>query len=229
MGRAPLLSASILAADFTRLGEEIRQAADAGADWIHVDVMDGHFAPNLSMGPVVVEACRRATVLPIDVHLMVQNPGAFLAAFAAAGADSLTVHVEAVRDLSQALASIRSLGLRAGAALSPATPPAAVDGPAKDADLVLVMTVEPGYSGQAFLPGSPDKIREVRRLLDAAGSAARLQVDGGIDAHIAPLAAAAGADVFVAANAVFRHPQGIAAGLTALRQSLEPAPAGRES
>lgn len=225
MGRPPLLSVSILAADFTRLGEQIRQAADAGADAIHIDVMDGRFAPNLSMGPVVVEACRRATDLPLDVHLMVEEPDSIIPAFAAAGADWLTVHVEAVRHLHRTLDAIRDLGRQPGVALNPATPPGAVAEILSQVDLVLVMTVDPGYASQAFIPASPDKIRRVRRLLDEAASPARLQVDGGIDARTAPRASAAGADVFVAAHAVFRHPEGIAAGLAELRRAVELTPA----
>lgn len=226
MATSPILSASILAADFARLGDEIRVAAEGGADWIHIDVMDGHFVPNLTMGPVIVEACRRATTLPLDVHLMVERPEALFPAFAEAGADSLTVHVEATAHLHRALQAIRGLGLRAGVAINPATPPVAVAEVLNEVDLVLVMTVNPGYSGQAFLPACLDKVRRVRHMLDAAGSAARLQVDGGIDANTGTQAAESGADVFVAAQAIFRHPDGIAGGLRALRQAVEPAPAG---
>jgi ribulose-phosphate 3-epimerase len=226
MATTPILSASILAADFTRLGEDIRQAAEGGADWIHIDVMDGRFVPNLTMGPVIVEACRKATTLPLDVHLMVERPESLFAAFAEAGADSLTVHVEATAHLHRALQTIRGLGLRAGVAINPATPPVAIAEILHEIDLALVMTVNPGYSGQAFIPACLGKVRRVREMLDAAGSAARLQVDGGIDAQTGRQAAEAGADVFVAAQAIFHYPQGIADGIRALRESVEPAPAG---
>jgi len=223
MAQAPILAASILAADFARLGDCLRQAEDGGADWIHIDVMDGHFVPNLTLGPAVVEACRRSTRLPLDVHLMVENPELLLAAFAQAGADSLTVQVETVPLLHRCLNSIRTLGLRAGVALNPATPVAMVEEALPYTDLVLAMTVEPGYGGHALIETVLGKVRRIRAMLDEAGLAARLQVDGGIDAASAPRAARAGADVFVAGTAVFAYPDGIAAGLRALRASLQPA------
>jgi ribulose-phosphate 3-epimerase len=225
MARAPILAASILAADFARLGDAVRRAEDGGADWIHVDVMDGHFVPNLTMGPAVVEACRRSTKLPLDVHLMVEKPEQLLAAFASAGADSLTVQVEAVPLLHRCLQTIRALGLRTGVALNPATPATAIEEILPHTDLVLVMTVEPGYGGMPFIESVLGKIERVREMIERGGRPVRLQVDGGINETTAPRAARAGAEVFVAGQAVFGHPQGIEAGLRALRTSLQTAPA----
>jgi ribulose-phosphate 3-epimerase len=218
MTRDLILAPSILSADFTRLGEQIAECEAAGADWIHVDVMDGHFVPNLTMGPFVVEACRRATNLPLDVHLMVEHPETLLEAFAKAGASHLTVHVETCPDIVRTLKTIRSLGCKAGATLNPATPAEALREAIPFADLTLVMTVHPGYSGQAFMADMLPKIAQVRKMLDEAGSAAWLEVDGGISAATLSPVRAAGADAFVAANAVFRHPDGIAAGIRELRK-----------
>ena len=221
MNRAPLIAPSILSADFTRLGEQIAAVETAGADWIHVDVMDGHFVPNLTMGPFIVEHVRRITRLPIDVHLMVENPGALLEPFARAGATNLTIHVETSPDAGELLSRIRSLGCCPGLTLNPATPASALVDYLPLVDLLLVMTVHPGYSGQAFMPEMVTKITEVRRMLDEAGSAARLEVDGGISAGTIDQPRQAGADVFVAANAIFKHPQGIAEGISALRAALD--------
>jgi len=223
MPHPPLIAASILAADFAHLGDAIRQAEAGGADWIHIDVMDGHFVPNLTMGPVVVEACRRVTALPLDVHLMVDNAPALIPDFARAGADSITVHVEAVTHLHRCLESIRALGLRAGAALNPSTPAASLDEVLPDLDLVLVMTVDPGYAGQTLIDGALAKVRRIRSRLDDLRLPARLQVDGGINDQTLPRAVREGADTFVAAHAIFGHPQGIRAGLQALRASLQTA------
>jgi ribulose-phosphate 3-epimerase len=216
-----LIAPSILAADFLRLGEQIAQVEAAGADWIHIDVMDGHFVPNLTMGPFIVEHCRRATRLPLDVHLMVTEPMRFVEAFVRAGANSLTVHVEANDELRPTLQKIRSLGCRAGLSLSPGTPAEAVHPYLGLVDLILVMSVEPGYAGQQFLPQVLPKITAVRRMLDVADSSAWLQVDGGLSPTTLPQVKAAGANVFVAAQAIFHHPDGIAAGLRALRESLQ--------
>jgi ribulose-phosphate 3-epimerase len=221
-GMAPpcVIAPSILSADFTRLGAQIAECEAAGADWIHVDVMDGHFVPNLTMGPFIVEACRRVTRLPLDVHLMVTNPQDLLEAFARAGATSLTVHVETCPQAAEVLAGIRSLGCRAGLSLNPATPVGALLPALPLADQVLVMSVHPGYSGQAFMQESVARVAGVRRMLDELGSPAWLEVDGGISADNIAGVHAAGARAFVAANAIFKHPAGIASGITALRQAL---------
>lgn len=221
MSNRPLLIApSILSADFTCLREQIAACQAAGADWIHVDVMDGHFVPNLTMGPFIVEHLRRITDLPLDVHLMVENPDSLLEAFAHAGATTLTVHVEACADVPGTLERIKALGCWAGVTLNPATPAEALRPALSLADLVLVMTVQPGYAGQKFMAHLLPKVETVRRMLDEIQSPAWLEVDGGVSAENAARLRDAGATVFVAASAIFQHPQGIAAGVTALRQAL---------
>ncbi|MBL8056803.1 MAG: ribulose-phosphate 3-epimerase [Anaerolineales bacterium] len=214
------LAPSILSADFTRLGEQIAACEAAGADWIHVDVMDGHFVPNLTLGPVIVAAARQATRLPLDVHLMITAPERYLADFARAGADILTVHVEACPHLHRTVQQIKELGKRAGVALNPGTPVGALDEVLADLDLVLVMTVNPGFSGQKFIASMLPKIRAMRARLEAAGSAAELEVDGGFDPATGPLAAAAGATVGVAASAVFKAGRPIPEAIAQLRRAL---------
>lgn len=216
MAKKYVLSTSILSADFTRLGEEIAAVQAAGADWLHVDVMDGHFVPNITMGPFIVQACRRATQMPLDVHLMIEQPERYLEAFAKAGASGLTVHVETCPDLAGTLKQIKSLGCTAGVVLNPATPVKDIEPYLGDADLVLVMSVNPGYSGQSFMPETIAKVAEVRKQLDALGSSAWLEVDGGIDVNTLPLMKEAGATAFVAATAVFKHLQGPQAGVKSL-------------
>ena len=216
MAKKYVLSTSILSADFTRLGEQIAAVQAAGADWLHVDVMDGHFVPNITMGPFIVQACRRATQLPLDVHLMIEQPERYLEAFAKAGASGLTVHVETCPDLSGTLKQIKSLGCTAGIVLNPATPVKDIEPYLEEADLVLVMSVNPGYSGQSFMPETIAKVADVRRQLDALGSSAWIEVDGGIDVNTLPLMKEAGATAFVAATAVFKHPQGPEAGVKSL-------------
>ena len=215
-----LIAPSILAADLSRLGEEIASCEAAGADWIHVDVMDGHFVPNLTMGPVVVEACRRVTKLPLDLHLMIEKPERLLEDFVQAGASQLTVHVETCPHLHRTLQHIRSLGVKAGVTLNPATPAALIQPVLHMVDVVLVMTVNPGFSGQEFIPEVLPKIAQIRKMLDELGSPARLEVDGGATEKTLPSLIAAGADVFVAGNAVFKYPKGIKAGIAALRGAM---------
>jgi ribulose-phosphate 3-epimerase len=220
MAKKHVLSTSILSADFTRLGEEIAAVQAAGADWLHVDVMDGHFVPNITMGPFIVQACRRATQLPLDVHLMIEQPERYLEAFAKAGASGITVHVETCPDLSNTLKQIKSLGCTAGIVLNPPTPVGKIEPFLAEADLVLVMSVNPGYSGQSFIPETIAKVAEVRKQLDALGSSAWLEVDGGIDVNTLPLMKEAGATAFVAATAVFKHPQGAKAGVKSLKNVI---------
>ena len=215
-----VIAPSILAADFSRLGQEIAACEAAGADWIHVDIMDGHFVPNLTMGPVVVEACRRVTSLPLDVHLMIEKPETMLETFVQAGAAHLTVHVETCPHLHRTLQHIRSLGVKAGVTLNPATPAAMIEPILHMADVVLVMTVNPGFSGQEFIPEVLPKIAQLRKMLDAIGSSARLEVDGGASETTLPDLIAAGADSFVAGNAIFKHSQGVSAGIAALRATM---------
>ncbi|MFH1529299.1 MAG: ribulose-phosphate 3-epimerase [Pseudomonadota bacterium] len=199
-----LIAPSLLSADFARLGEEIRAVEAGGADWLHFDVMDGHFVPNISVGPVVLEGVARVAQIPVDVHLMVREPAHLIEAFVAAGADLLTVHVEACTHLDRTLRRIRELGARPGVSLNPATPWTAVEPVLDLVDLVLVMSVNPGFGGQSFIASSLEKVARLREALDARGSAAHLQMDGGITPRNAAGAAAAGADVLVAGSAVFR-------------------------
>ncbi len=197
------IAPSILSADFSRLGDEIRAVEAAGADYIHIDVMDGHFVPNITIGPLVVDAARHVTSLPLDVHLMIENPDSYIPDFAASGADIIVVHAEAVRHLHRTVQLIKSLGKRAGVALNPATPLNSLEYVLDDLDLVLLMTVNPGFGGQGFIDACLPKIQALRAMLDRRGCEAELEVDGGVKtANIARIAHA-GADVFVAGSAVF--------------------------
>ena len=197
------IAPSILSADFAQLGEEVRAVGEAGADYIHVDVMDGHFVPNLTIGPAVVKAIRGHSDLPFDVHLMISPVDPFVAAFADAGADIITVHPEAGAHVHRTLQLIRSLGKKAGLALNPGTPVEVVDNLLGDVDLVLVMSVNPGFGGQALIPSQLDKVRALRARIDASGRAVDLEVDGGVTADNAADVVAAGADVLVAGTATF--------------------------
>ena len=213
-----LLAPSIIASDFNHLADEIAACESAGADWLHVDVMDGHFVPTITVGPLFVEACKRVTKLPLDVHFMITNPDQYLEAFAKAGANNITVHVETCPDLVQTMDKIKSLGCAAGVTLNPSTSASALDAALPLADLVLVMSVNPGYSGQAFMPEMIGKVEEIRNKLNALRSRAYLEVDGGISADTLPLMLKAGANAFVAGNAIFKHPLGVGEGIKALRK-----------
>ena len=210
-------SPSILSADFARLGAAVAAAEEAGADWIHVDIMDGHFVPNLTFGPKMVADLRRVTRLPLDVHLMIDRPEHWVARYAEAGATYLTIHVEATDDPAAAIAAARAAGARPGVTLRPDTDLARVLPFLSAVDLVLVMSVQPGFGGQAFLPGSLEKVRALRAALDAADSPAELEVDGGVKAENAAAIAAAGATVLVTGSAVFGDPAGPRAALAKLR------------
>jgi ribulose-phosphate 3-epimerase len=201
-----IVAPSLLAADFTRLGQEVAAVEAAGADWLHLDVMDGHFVPNISFGPVVVAALRPLTRLPFDVHLMIAPADPYLAAFAEAGADHMLIHPEAGPHLHRSLQGIRHLGKKAGVVLNPATPEAHVAHVMDLLDIILVMTVNPGFGGQQFLASQLPKIAALRRMIDASGRPIRLEVDGGIDGDTARRCVEAGADTFVAGTAVFHAP-----------------------
>jgi ribulose-phosphate 3-epimerase len=198
-----LIAPSILSADFSRLGEEIRAVEEAGADWIHVDVMDGHFVPNITVGPLVVEAARRVTSLPLDVHLMIENADRYAEDFIRAGSDYLVVHAEACSHLQRTLTHIREKGCKAGVSLNPATPLSVLDHILPDLDLVLIMSVNPGFGGQSFIPQVLDKIRDLRERLDRLGREILLEVDGGIKVENIGDVARSGIDAFVAGSAIF--------------------------
>ena len=215
------LAPSILSADFSRLGEQVVEAAKAGADYIHVDVMDGQFVPKITIGDAVVKAIRPLTTLPLDVHLMVQSPERQIESFAQAGADIITVHVEACTHLHRAVTQIKGLNIKAGVALNPATPLDAIEEILSLVDLVIVMTVNPGFGGQAFIPEMLDKIARLRQRLDEKGLNAELEVDGGINAEIAPKVVHAGGQVLVAGAAVFNSKESVGEAMDRLRTSLK--------
>jgi ribulose-phosphate 3-epimerase len=201
-----LVSPSILSADFSRLGEDLLAVQEAGADWIHVDVMDGHFVPNITIGPLVVSAVKKVARVPIDVHLMISDPDRYLEEFQAAGADILTVHTEACPHLHRTLARIRELGMRAGAALNPSTSLETVEYVLAQTDMIVIMTVNPGFGGQSFIREMLPKVRALKEMINNSGYNVLIQVDGGVSPETAPDLARSGADVFVAGSAVFGHP-----------------------
>ena len=215
------IAPSILSADFGRLAEDVKEAEEGGADWIHVDVMDGHFVPNITIGPLITKVVREATELPVDVHLMIENPERYLGEFRDAGADVITVHQEACPHLHRTLQQIDRLGAMAGVALNPSSPVALLGDVAAMIDVLLVMTVNPGFGGQAYIP-SAAKVAEARALLDGVGrSDAHVQVDGGVDVRTAPEVARAGADVLVAGSAVYRAQESISGAIQAIRNAAE--------
>jgi len=211
---------SILAADFGRLGEQVAEATEAGADYIHIDVMDGQFVPNLTAGPVIVSALRPWTSLPLDVHLMIQEPDRLIPRFAEAGAGIITVHPEACLHLHRVIYQIKDLGVRAGVSLNPGTPISVLDDVLSDLDLVMVMTVNPGFGGQKYIETMTDKIARMRQRLDELGSEAELEVDGGISATTAPGVVKAGARVLVAGSAVFNSRESVAQALARIKASV---------
>ncbi len=216
MGRTVLIAPSILSADFARLADEVAQVEQAGADLLHVDVMDGHFVPNITVGPPIVEALRKVTKLPLDVHLMVTNPDAFIPQFAEAGADYLTVHVETCPHLHRTVQSIKERRVKAGVTLNPATPISSTEDILPDVDLLLIMSVNPGFGGQQFIASSLEKIARARDLLKRTGSHALLEVDGGVKVDNAAQIVKAGADILVAGSAIFGS-QDYAATIKAMR------------
>lgn len=215
-----IINASILNADFANLKDQIDQAVGAGVDWIHLDIMDGHFVPNLSMGPGIASTCRGITNLPMDAHLMISNPNLFIPAFANAGANLISVHIENDAHIHRTLQHIKDQGCQAGIVLNPGTPAPAITSVMDMVDLVLVMSVDPGFGGQKFIPAVLPKIRQVREMINIQKRDIHLQVDGGIDVQILPELIAAGADSFVVGSAIFRNPAGIGEAIHQLKQFL---------
>jgi ribulose-phosphate 3-epimerase len=213
------LAPSILAADFARLGEQVRETEKSGADRIHVDVMDGHFVPNISMGPLVVKALRPVTALPLEVHLMIEEPDKYIEPFAKAGADTLIVHVECKIDLHRTVQKIHGLGKKAGVVINPETPSERFEEILPEIELALVMTVHPGFGGQEFITATLPKIERVRQMIDVLKPGVELEVDGGVDARTTPAAVKAGAGVLVAGSSIFGAKEGIAKAMDALRQA----------
>ena len=215
------ISPSILSADFTRLAEQVREAEEAGVDYIHVDVMDGHFVPNITIGPLIVKALRPITKLPLDVHLMIENPELYIEDFSKAGADIITVHQEATTHLHGTIQQIHDLGIRAGVSINPSTSVSTLDEIICEVDLVLVMSVNPGFGGQSYIPSCTSKIRKVRKMLDNCGSSADLEVDGGVNVDTVSEVIVAGANAFVAGSAVFNNKNSVAENVRALREKIK--------
>lgn len=214
-----IISASILSADFRKLEQQIQEAEQAGVDWIHIDVMDGHFVPNITMGPFIVETIKKVTTLPLDVHLMIENPSQHLSAFANAGADYLGVHIENQPNIHRLVQNIHDMHCKSTIVINPGTPVSALQAILPETDMVLVMSVNPGFSGQKFIQGTIEKIAELQQLLINTSSSALIQVDGGITDETLPPCYQAGARSFVSASYIFNHPQGIAAAVSTLRSS----------
>ena len=215
------IAPSILSSDFSRLGDQVAEATSAGADYIHVDVMDGHFVPNITIGAPVVAALHKRTTIPMDVHLMIESPERYVADFAKAGADIITVHVEACPHIHRTVQMIKEHGIKAGVAVNPGTPLQSIEHVLVDIDLALIMTVNPGFGGQSFIEHMLSKIAALRKQLDLSGLPLELEVDGGVTAGTAPRVAAAGARVLVAGSAVFSTKHSVAAGIAAIRDSIQ--------
>ena len=223
-GESIKIAPSILAADFGRLGEQVAQAQAAGADLIHIDIMDGRFVPNITMGPAIVEAVAKVATIPLDVHLMIVEPENFISHFAESGADSISLHVEACAHLHRALSQIKAAGCKAGVALNPHTPASALSEVLDSVQLINVMTVNPGFGGQRFIRGMTRKIRELRAMIEASGNGIEIEVDGGINSETIVTAKNAGATIAIAGTCVFGHERGIAAGIEDLRRAAALAP-----
>ena len=215
------ISPSILSADFTRLADQVREAEEAGVDYIHVDVMDGHFVPNITVGPLVVKALRPITQLPLDVHLMIENPDFYLEDFRKAGADIITVHQEATPHLHRTIQQIHDLGIKAGVSINPSTSVRTLDEIICDVDLILVMSVNPGFGGQSYIHSCTNKIRKVREMLDDRGVSADLEVDGGVNVDTVNEVISAGANAFVAGSAIFNDKNSVAENVSALRAKIK--------
>jgi ribulose-phosphate 3-epimerase len=215
------IAPSILSADFARLGEQVVAAKEAGADWLHVDVMDGHFVPNITIGPLIVAAIKPLTPLPLDVHLMIEKPERYFEDFVKAGADVLTVQVETCPHLHRTIQRIKELGIKAGVTLNPATPLVTIEDILPDIDLALIMSVNPGFGGQSYIPSSTEKIQRLRQMLDAIGSEAELQVDGGVKANNAAEVVGAGATCLVSGSGVFNKKASVAENIAELRKAFE--------
>ena len=214
-----IISSSILSADFSHLADQIHAAEEGGVNWIHIDVMDGRFVPNITMGPFIVETVRRITRLPLDVHLMIEQPELHIESFARAGASNLSIHIENTPHIYRTIEHVKDLGCKAGIVLNPGTPAGRIAEVLPIVDYVLVMTVNPGYSGQEFIPDMVKKVAQVQKMIEDLGTPTQIEVDGGISADTLPLVYAAGARLIVSATAIFKHPEGISAGITALRKA----------